>query len=397
MRPTLIAFALVAACTPATSDSRLASAQTDTLPNGIIQVTNSGPTAWADTNGWRLIEERRIVPEEGSPGEIGTPRNLVADRAGNIYLLQNNPTVIKAYAPDGTWLRNIGREGDGPGEYRDGMFGIARDTLFVQDPNNTRLTTFTTAGQFVATNHSLCCWWSSRFPVFEDGTVGIFGPSDTPGEGGALYLVRLDATIIDTFPFPSTPPDPKSEWVVTRRTANSSSSMGMSIPLQPSSASAWLQDHRKVAGNTASYRLAIMGLGDDTLRTFTAPAPTITITETQRDSIFEAEIEGVHESWREAVREVARKDQIPTTWPLWSDLRVDQRNRIWVARPGAKGAISLLDVFSAEGVFLGAVPAPDPRILAGFWANDRVYLLGETEEGFPQIRVFRLDTTIAAR
>jgi hypothetical protein len=392
VRLALPVLALLAACSPATAASRLASAQLDTLPDGVIQVTNPGPTQWADTNGWRLVEERSIVPEEGSPGELSSPRNVVADQAGNIYVMQVKPTTIKVFAPDGTWLRNIGREGDGPGEFRDGMFGIARDTLFIQDPNNVRLTTFTAAGEFIRSTPSQCCWWSSRFPIFEDGTIGILGTSSEPGDQGALYISHLDGTPTDTLPIPMSAPDPSTSWTITRRSGNSSSSMGMSIPLQPNTTSAWSPDRRKVSGHTATYRLAISGLRGDTLRTFTAPSPTLTITDTQRDSIFEDVVEGVDESWRDAVKEIARKDQIPTTWPLWSGVTVDQAHRVWVGRPGPKGAVSFLDVFSPEGILLGTLPAPSATILDGYWTADHVYLLGETEEGFPRIRVFRLDT-----
>ncbi|MBP9897908.1 MAG: hypothetical protein KBF28_06030, partial [Gemmatimonadales bacterium] len=72
--PALALAALLAGCSLAAKDSALATAEIDTLPGGIIQVTNSGPTKWADTSGWRLVLEREIVPEEGSPGEIGNPR-----------------------------------------------------------------------------------------------------------------------------------------------------------------------------------------------------------------------------------------------------------------------------------------------------------------------------------
>lgn len=389
---------ILAACSPGTGNTRLATATSDTLPGGMIQVTNPGPTAWADTSGWRLVLEREIVPEEGSPGEIGNPRTVVAGEDGTIYLLQQAPTMIKVYGADGQWLRNIGREGDGPGEFRDGMFGIARDTLFLQDPNNSRFTTFATNGTFITAKPSPCCWWTSRFPVFGDGTVGIIGQlNDTSkaggGGGGAFYVTRMDGSVVDTIKLTNTPPDPNDNWVITLKRGNSTSMMSMGIPLRPSEQSAWLPDRQKVGGSTGEYTLTVLTTKDDTVRRFTAPAPTITITEAQRDSIFEAEVAGVGEQWEKSVREIAKPSQLPTTWPTWSGIAVDRASRIWVARPGAKGAASILDVFSADGILLGSVPAPDPKILEGFWTSTRVYLKDETAEGLPRIRVFRIDTT----
>lgn len=390
MRLATLALALLlAGCAAGESQTSLNPPTIDTLANGVIAVSNSGPTAWADTNGWRLVLEREIVPEEGSPGEIGNPRGVAAGDDGTIYLLQQAPVTIKAYAPDGTWLRNIGREGDGPGEFRDGMFGLVRDTLFVQDPNNARLTTFTTAGVFVASKPSPCCYWTSRFPIFADGTVGIPG---SLSEGGGYYLTRMDGTVMDTIPFPNEPMDPEGTWTITRKRGNSTSMMGMNIPLRPSTESAWFPTRQKVTGRTSAYALAIVGLKEDTLRQFSAPATSVSITEEQRDSIFEAEIAGVGKDWQEAVREIAKPGQIPTTWPAWSGVAVDRNSRIWVGRPGAKGKVTTLDVFTPDGVLLGAVPAPADRILGGVWTRDRVYLRDETEEGLPRIRVFRIDT-----
>lgn len=392
-----LAALFLAACATGESQTSLNPPTIDTLANGVIAVTNSGPTAWADTNGWRLVLEREIVPEEGSPGEIGNPRGLAAGDDGTIYVLQQAPVTIKAYAPDGTWLRNIGREGDGPGEFRDGMFGLVRDTLFVQDPNNSRFTTFTTTGQFVASTPSQCCWWTSRFPIFDDGTIGIIGQYvDTAAAegsgGGAYYLTRMDGTVVDTIPFPNEPMDPEGTWTIVRKSGNNSSMMGMNIPLRPSTESAWFPTRQKVTGRTSAYSLLIVGLKDDTLRQFSAPATSVSITEEQRDSIFEAEIAGVGKDWEEAVREIAKPSQIPTTWPAWSGVAVDRNSRIWVGRPGAKGKVTTLDVFTPDGVLLGAVPAPADRILGGVWTRDRVYLRDETEEGLPRIRVFRIDT-----
>lgn len=396
----LFAIVLIAGCSLAAKDSGLVTATIDTLPSGVVMVTNSGPTAWADTNGWRLVLEREIVPEEGSPGEIGNARTVVADDAGTIYLLQTAPATIKVYAPDGSWLRNIGREGDGPGEFRNGMFGISRDTLFLQDPNNSRFTTFTTSGRFLSSKPSQCCWFTSRLPLFADGTVGIIGQyADTgkasDGGGGAYYLTRMDGTVVDTIKFKRTPPDPNANWVITRKRPGGTSMISMGIPLRPAVASAWMPERLKVSGNTADYRLTISTTKDDTLRRFSSPAPTLPITEAQRDSIFEAEMAGVGEQWEAAVREIAKPSQLPLTWPKWSGVAVDRASRIWVARPGAKGAASILDVFTPDGVLLGSVPAPDPKILGGFWTRDRVYLHDETEEGLPRIRVFRIDTTTA--
>lgn len=387
------ALILLAAC--AGSDARVAlnTPVIDTLPGGVVRVTNPGPTAWADTNGWKLVLEREIVPEEGTEGEVGSPRLVVADEGGTIYWLMQSPAVIKAYAPDGTWLRNIGREGDGPGEFRDGMFGISQGKLFIQDPNNTRLTVFDTTGTFVGSYPSQCCWWTSNFPVFQDGTIGIMGPPP-PSQSeaaGALYLTRLDGTVIDTVIVPRTRDNPSDRWTVTLTNGGNVSRMVMGIPLQPYDLVRYRPDGTAIRGLTGAYVLAQVGLHGDTIRVFTAPAASIPVTDIQRDSIYDAVIDGMNEQWRESLRRETSVNDIPRTWPVWGEVATDPTGHTWVSRPNPAGGLGLIDVFSAEGVLLGTVPSPAKGIVGGYWTSSRVYLSGETDEGFPKVSVFRIE------
>jgi hypothetical protein len=383
---------LLAACSGADAKMALNTPVIDTLPGGIVRVTNPGPTAWADTSGWQLVLEREIIPAEGSEGEVGSPRALVASEGGAIYWLMTEPSVIKAYAADGTWLRNIGREGDGPGEFRDGMFGLAGDKLFIQDPNNSRLTVFDTSGTFLQSAPSQCCYWTNNFPIFGDGTVGIMGPAPAgdDGQGGALYVTRLDGTVIDTVVFPPSEPNPSGYWTVTMTRGNNRSQMRMGVPLQPTDYTRYRNDRTVVRGNTATYSLAVTGLNRDTTLVFTAPATQVAITTAQRDSIFADVVDNMNEQWRDAIREAAKPSDIPTAWPLWTGVVADPTGHVWVSRPNPAGGTNLLDVFSPEGVLLGTVAAPTNDVMNGYWTSDRVYVRGETDEGYPKITVYRI-------
>lgn len=388
-----ILLLLLAACSAGDSRAGLSTPVIDTLPGGIIRVINPGPTDWADSNGWRIVLEREIVPEEGSAGEVGSPRSVVAAEDGTIYWLMQKPAVIKAYAPDGTWLRNIGREGDGPGEFRDGMFAIVGDKLVMQDPNNSRLTVFDTTGRFVASSPSQCCYWTSNFPVFDDAILGISGPPPTGQSeaGGALYLTRLDGTVTDTVVFPRGPDNPDGYWTVTLTNGNNVSRMMMGIPLQTYDLSQYRSDGTRIGGHTASYSFAITTLTLDTLRLFTASAPTVSITDSQRDSIYAATINDMSEQWRDALRNSAKSGDIPSTWPLWGSLVSDPTGHIWVSRPNPDGGPELLDVFTAEGVLMGTVHPPVAGLTNGYWTRKRIYLSGETDEGLPKISVYRIE------
>jgi hypothetical protein len=390
----LALLVLAVACNNADTRSALNVPVIDTLAGGVIQVTNIGPTAWADTSGWRLVEELVISPPEGSPGELSGTRGLVADEVGNVYVMQREPIRIAVFGLDGTWLREIGREGDGPGEFRDGMLGIVGDTLFVQDPSNARLTTFRTDGSFIAVHPSQCCAFTSRLPVLADGRALILGPSPNQSAGvrGAWYYTRMDGTVTDTMPIQVRREQERSDyWEVVRGTGQDQTISAINIPIKASEKVTMRRDGKLLRGRNDSYRLVIGNNFSDSLRLIVATAPSIIVTEAERDSAYQATLAQVDEDWREAYAAVAKLTDIPDTWPVWTNVTSDADNHVWVALPGDRGAYSMFQVFTPEGTLLGNVPAVvGSNLFDGFWTRDRIYVGDEDENGLPIIRVFRI-------
>jgi hypothetical protein len=55
---------------------RLARPTIDTVNRHIVRVMNGAPTAWTDTNGWKLVYERTVQPAEGSPAMFSNPTDV---------------------------------------------------------------------------------------------------------------------------------------------------------------------------------------------------------------------------------------------------------------------------------------------------------------------------------
>jgi len=49
---------------------------------------------------------------------FGVITDIIADRDGNFHMLDSQLNEVQVYSPDGEYLRTIGREGEGPGEFR---------------------------------------------------------------------------------------------------------------------------------------------------------------------------------------------------------------------------------------------------------------------------------------
>jgi hypothetical protein len=363
----------------------------DTLASGVVRVTNNGPTAWADTNGWKIVLEREIKPEEGSPGELSSSHYLAADDAGNVYVLQQSPARIAKFGPDGEWIKDIGREGDGPGEFRNGMIGVIGDTIFIQDPNNTRITTFLTDGTPIASHTSQCCWFTSRLNTLSNGAVLIPGPPPNSESRGALFATHLDGRVIDTLlQPPESDVERESYWELVLRSGNSTSMSRMTIPFHPFDLTTVRPDGKIVRGRSSEYRLVIGNDFTDTLRIFSASAPTISVSEAQRDSAYDVIRSRMPDRFREEFDRVAKKSDMPGTWPVWSGFHSDSDNNIWVALPGERGAYSTYQVFNPDGILLGSVNGPGANLFSGYWTRTHIYMPAEDEDGLPYVRVYRI-------
>jgi len=96
-----------------------------------------------------LVEELRITsPGSGEFVAVGS----VTETAGAIYLSDWREPAIYRFDPQGRFVGRVGREGDGPGEYRVPItLGARGDSLWLWEPSQQRLTLWDPAGHLVRT------------------------------------------------------------------------------------------------------------------------------------------------------------------------------------------------------------------------------------------------------
>lgn len=83
--------------------------------------------------------------------QLASPVGVRTDSEGNIYVPDRGATEIKVYDVEGNFLRSIGQEGSGPGEFGQ-ITAIEvgnQDTLFVMDEPQRRITKFLASGEVV--------------------------------------------------------------------------------------------------------------------------------------------------------------------------------------------------------------------------------------------------------
>jgi len=109
-------------------------------------------TEWKDIN----IQSNNLFDIGSDPENItfSFPNQVAVDDSGKIYVADISKSEVNVFNQEGSYLYNIGRRGEGPGEFRN-ISGIGinpENNLVVFDGSNTTANIFTTNGDLVQTS-----------------------------------------------------------------------------------------------------------------------------------------------------------------------------------------------------------------------------------------------------
>jgi len=383
------ALAALAACSTA-DGAPTARATVDTLPSGALSVMSPGPTAWRDSSdAWRIVEDMRIEGADGSAGELADPQSIAVDDAGRLYVADQSPTVVKVFGPDGTFIRTIGREGAGPGEFGTAIIAVHGDRLVVHDPTQTaRTSVFDTAGTFIRSWSSSCCYWA---PIGIDRAGLIYVPLTGRGDTTAVITYArytMEGALRDSVRVPVL--KPSQRWVVRQgKTAR----MSVQIPYTPQMRFTLDPAGGVLYGWSGEYRLIRSLTGRDTAQLFgrewkPEPVP---------EEIRRAEVEKMVTANKQHMDETLLRNsfpvgEVPSTAPAFSSLTADRDGISWVRTVG-DSARTVYDVFDSSGAYLGPVTVPASLSPWGAiaWGKGTLYAAVQNDEGMPAIVRYRIE------
>ncbi len=354
-----------AGCAPESPQTRWAG-QIDTTPGGAIVVRSPAEGIWGPDAGWRLVEELRIgsVDVEG-PSLFGSIADYDVDAMGRIYVLDRQNRDLRVFDPAGNHIRTIGREGGGPGEFRDPI-GVAIDrgsqSLVVVDVGNGRYARFDTAGAYLGATPRPLGGYSVPAQVafdsegrFYEGALAQFGDDF----GAALF--RFDATLArpDTFRIPER--ETEQFELVTEE-----SRMTVPIPFAPRLLWALDERGRYWTGITDRMRFIEHQLDGDTLRVVEREFEPLRATEAEKERATE------NLSWFTRQGGHIDPSRIPDHLPAFRRIAASPDGHLWVLltnradEPGYR-----FDVYDPGGRYLGEVQTdaawyPRPLFRGGF-------------------------------
>ena len=393
---------------------------TITTEGNVTTVVNESGSVWGGTA--RLVEEASIGVEAGADEYMfGQITGLAADDR-HIYVLETRPPVVRVYGLDGTHIRNIGRRGQGPGEFAfpESIVAMPDGRLMVRDDGNARINFFSVEGELIeewqipggygtstesfatADGTLYSPQLISRDPETNRMVLGVvaYGPDGEPGEA---------------IPYPKPPPFDAltfARTTFTRPDGSQGTRGGRPIPFSPRSVTSFSPVGATIVGTSDRYRLEINNFegGRLVIERVVDPVP----------------VQPEEAAWTRRFTTAFRRRSEPNwTWNgpdipehkgFLELVAGDSQGRVWVSRnglgikadvcdenPEPKAAREIarcwestviIDVFGADGRFLGSVATPPGFGVSDlgrtFIKDDLILIQSQDDAGTIMVKRYRL-------
>jgi hypothetical protein len=357
--------------------------QVDTV-NGVVRVSNHGPGP-----AWELVEVARIGAAGGMgperPDEFGKVTGVVAGEDGTIYVADGMAYEVRAFSPEGEPLRQMGREGGGPGEFRAVLsLGTLGDTLVVLDPGNGRLGFLSPTGAWLGQRlyHRVS---GPDVRIYQTGSHELSIPA-LRGDGmGVVFVRHRSAGEMESIPAQPAVEAP-SYYVFCRATQSF-------VYFVPEWAPSLLRVPAPGGGIVESwsgvYRIAFLDAAGDTVRLVERDLPRLIPTDEEWDdqvAQFDSMLAPLHSPSCDP-----RRPPRPDEKALIRAIFFDDQGRLWVERRSEDGFA--LDAFDRLGALRGSVDIPTrAEGVPIFIRGDRVYIVVQDELGVDTVLAFELRT-----
>ena len=410
-----LAFGVAFLCIPV-----LSTAQTRQTADTIVRMAQRPLHPGVAT----LVEELSIGVSDGAEEYmIGEIADIAIGGDGSIYAFDRQVPVIRHYDAQGKFIRNIGRSGAGPGEFRS-VSGIALTgdgRLLLWDTGNWRVNVYSAAGDVLpqlttpsGTSGSSMATYSRALMVDTSGRIvtrKMIFTRDMMNRPTVWVRFAANGDLVDTA---FAPASSKTEGVVSA--TSGPASVSDRVPYAP---------RRLVAMSPLGYFVA----GYPDRYAFEIHQPRGPVVSVRRDVKPEPVSRSERAEGRKKIEDRMRETNpawtwngpdIPDTKPLYEDLQVALDGRIWVAivpevsprvgsissggggvgppgasRPRPDGPPpplprpALYDVFEPDGQYLGQVQVP-PRVSSVVRRGDQVWAIAVDENDVPRIKRYRI-------
>lgn len=397
------AIILAAACTDA--GARQTAVITDSAGVSIVE---SREAAWEPGDEWRLdsVPAVRIGgEEEAEPAyDLLQVSDAVRLSDGGIALINNGTSEVRFYDAAGRHRRTVGRNGEGPGEFRamETLDRSAGDTLYVYDYLLRRFTSIAPDGTLLGSTGLRAALEGaflqplSRLP---DGswvtTAQVFsGDGETGVRRDSLTLLRLapgaDSIADSIGRFPAT------EMYISRGGEGANRFVTFSLVPFGLSTRVVAGGGRIFVGNPERYLIQVYGADGVLKQSIRRPIERDPVAESDVARLRERELAEADPRFREQVEAKWANAPVAAFKPAFARMTADSEGALWVEGPRVLEIDSgYADVFDRDGRLLGRVALPPSFRITDIGPN---YVLGvarDDDTGLEQVRLYPLARTEA--
>jgi len=340
---------------------------------------------------------------------FGSVRSVHFDAQANLHIFDSNADHILVIGPDGSLMRTVGGQGEGPGEFgnvttaivaRDGSYTVMGfTTIDLLEPDGEFVRRITmdpmTTGIFMG---------GMALPDgrLVTGAIVRFGDEDDQAdEGRPIHIFPLDGTEPELlYTAWELPEEGEDESSLESTSGGVRMRMAAGRAFEPRLQYDPLTDGRLALIDSIGYRVKLIGLDGSVTGTIERPIAPLPVD----DAIMAAERER-YRAGEAAVLESATRTNVPVQIdregvegrtftdevPVLYDLKVDWEDRIWLARRGPVGQNDgPTDIVTPAGDYIGTLPPDGLRIPDAFGPGGLLAYIETDEMDVPTVRVLRL-------
>lgn len=360
--------------------------------------------------GTRIVA--RIGPKANETWVFGRIQDIAVDRQGRLFVLDASDQKIRVFDASGLQIRVLGGLGRGPGEFfRASRLEVVKDTLWVSDNANARLTALSTATGAVLR--------STRAQPYDQFLAGVSGTGTFVVKPDGMVDATSTRPVVVRFEHQQAGVRGRrqvAEILVTRppfmfRTfaGDAKQPLGVAHTVQPLD-DGWLHqtgpDGRSIvlvertpqrssasvfgAPSTASMRVVEIGWKGDTLRDRRYRVPSRRVTSDDIDAIVKFTANpGVIVLGREVTANYAEvRDSLykPTAWPPVIAFFVGLDGSMWFQQPQPPNASARFWRLAADGTeMIPVVLSSKLRVVRV--SSNRIWGIAEDADGVQTVHV----------
>jgi len=323
---------------------------------------------------------------------LARPMLYIADNEGRIFISDYQDQAIKVFDSNGEFIQNIGRQGEGPGEFSNvgRMTFLPDGRLMVTDWGSNRISFFDPEGAYLTGYH-----WTERLGRVCCATdldcvmeVYTFEESKDPLVGRKLFVKKFDFKGNEILTFGEFQTE---EMKVHTESSSSGATMmmGISLPHSPHTIFAADQESQRLYHCVNDeYMIEVFDKDGNVFRRIDRPYEPLPFTDEDAKE-FRSRYE---ERGSEGLKKMVQGMSLPSVKTITPQMRVDDSGNLWVEtyeqREEEDKVLIAYDIFNPDGYYEAKVWVDvKPEI----FMNGKMYCFHTDEEtGYRFVKRYRV-------